>query len=146
MWLGSKCIMWLSESEHVLIWKHVLLEITFLSFPCQHKYLSKPVSGTPFLPVVFLRQKEKKRQKEGGKRCRRKERLRPLTDVCLSAGLYSAAITRTTHMQTDPMCVSNTSRSCLCDRMALQASCYDSSLHALRDLIWGVFWQGDHSE
>ena len=71
-WWRRKCIMGVPESEHVLIWTQVPLEITFLSFPCQHKYLSEPVSGAPALSV-FLRRTRKKAEKRG-KRCGEKER------------------------------------------------------------------------
>lgn len=66
--LGSKCFMWVAESEHVLIWKHALLKTTFLSFPCQHKYLSKPVSGAPSLtPHCSLGGGRKPKKKRGEK-------------------------------------------------------------------------------
>lgn len=64
--------MCVAESEHVLIWKHALLEITFLSFPCQHKYLSKPVSGALSLLVLTWR-KEKARESKNEKRDRERK-------------------------------------------------------------------------
>lgn len=136
---GSKCIMRPSESEHVLISGRVLLEITFLSFPCQHKYLSEPVSGAPLppshRPLSALAQDREIRCGGG-----RKIKASWLLSVCTA--LHSAALTRTAHMQTDAVCASSTSRGCPCDAGALQASCCDSFLHALRDLIWGCALTG----
>lgn len=48
-----------------MMWKHVLLEITFFSFLCQHKYLSKPVSGVPSLLCGALMEYREKKS-DGG--------------------------------------------------------------------------------
>lgn len=77
---------------------------------------------------------------------REKSHRKRLLNGRLSARLFDLLITRPFCTPTGPACTPNTSQCCLTDGTTLQASCYDSSLSAMRDLIWGLFWQGSHLE